>query len=72
MLAVLWVVPGGAVAALAMFLNFRDRRQDRLLGTVAIDLSRMQGTVAFRVRCPAFWPTSVVRLDMRLCTPREI
>jgi hypothetical protein len=72
MLTVLCVVPGGAVVALAMLLNFRDRRQDRLLGTVAPALSDLRGTVGFRIRCAAFWPTSIVRLDMWLCTPREM
>jgi len=71
-LAVVCVLLGGPWAALAMLLNFRDRREDRLLGMAATKLSRMGGTVAVRVRCAAFWPTGVVRLNMWLCTPQEM
>jgi len=71
-LAVTCVALGGPLAALAMLLNFRDRRQDRLLGLVARELDGMQGTVAFGVHCRAFWPSAVVRLDTWLCTPGEM
>jgi hypothetical protein len=66
------VTLGTAPVALAIVLNVRDRREDRLLGTVAPEVSRMRGIVALRVRCAALWPKSIARLDMWLCKSREM
>jgi hypothetical protein len=67
-LAILGTVPVG----LAIALNLRDRRRDRLLGAITPELARIPGGVGGWVRCAAFWRRSTVRLDTWLCTPREM
>lgn len=71
-LAASCVVLIGPQIVLLMLLNFRDRRQDRILDTIARDLSRMPGAVGCRIHCALFWPSSVVELHMWTCQPHEM
>ncbi len=75
---------GGFVASLALIigpvllwlilLNRRDRRQDRLLGSVLAQLSspELRGRVAVRVRSGVLSPRSVVTLHVLAYSRSEI
>ena len=75
---------GGFVASLALIigpvllwlilLNRRDRRQDRLLGTVLdqIRSRELRGRVAVRVRSGVLWPRSVATVHVLTHSPNEV
>lgn len=64
----------GPVVGLLELLNLRDRRQSRLLGSLMKELAarHFSGRIAVHVHCALLSRHSVVRLDMRACSPDEI
>mgnify|MGYP001578926855 CR=1 FL=1 len=64
----------GPALGLSWLLDFRDRRQARLLGTAFEQLSAsgVRERVAVRARCALFSQQSVVTIDMNACSREEI
>lgn len=62
------------VIGLLELLNFRDRRESRLLGSVMKELAarHFSGRIAVHVHCALLSRRSVVKLDMRACSHDEI
>jgi hypothetical protein len=70
-LVVLFTV--GPVLGLLLLLNFRDRRQARLLVVVwQLTPKALADRIAVQVRCPALMRRPVVTVDMHACSRDEI
>jgi hypothetical protein len=64
----------GPVIVLIVLLNLRDRREGALLGAALEPFASRdaRGRVAVQVRCAVFSRRSVVTIDMRACSRKEV